>query len=88
MQHRCGDSSTCILQEEINQYGIDWDGPVHTEGDNSVEVPDTTCPLDDENLQVFMQQIYLTVEDGNYGISTFNDAVAKVTNLLHNTREQ
>ena len=72
------------MQDEFNQYGIDWDGPVNTESDNFVEVPDTTCPLDDDNLQVLMQQIDITVDDGNYGIYTFNDAVAKVTNLLRN----
>ena len=37
-----------LLQEQIGQYGIDWDGPVNTDGDNLVEVPDTSCPLDDD----------------------------------------
>ena len=74
------------MQDEFNQYGIDWDGPVNTESNNFVEVPDTTCPLDNDNLQVLMQQIDITVDDGNYGIYTFNDTVAKVTNLLRNQR--
>lgn len=75
-----------LTEDEFNQYGIDWDGPVNTESNNFVEVPDTTCPLDNDNLQVLMQQIDITVDDGNYGIYTFNDTVAKVTNLLRNQR--
>ena len=71
-----------LLQEEISQYGVDWDGPVNTDGNNSVEVPDTSCPLDDNQLQLQRQQIDLTADDGNYGISIFNEVIAEVTNLI------
>ena len=72
-----------LLQEQIGQYGIDWDGPVNTDGDNLVEVPDTSCPLDDDKLQLLRQRIDLTTDDRNYGINTFNQLIAEVTNLIH-----
>lgn len=56
------------------------------DGDSLVEVPDTACPLNDHNLQVLMEQIDLTSDDGYYGISTFIDTLSKVTNLLYNQR--
>lgn len=72
-----------LLQEEISQHGVDWDGPVNTDGDNLVEVPDTSCPLDDDNLRSLRQRIDLTADDGNYGISAFNQFIAEVSNQLH-----
>ena len=72
-----------LLQEQIGHYGIDWDGPVNTDGDNLVEVPDTSCPLDDDKLQLLRQRIDLTTDDRNYGIHTFNQLIAEVTNLIH-----
>ena len=56
---------------------------MNTDGDNSVEVSDTSCPLDDNNLQLLRQRINLTADDGNYEISTFCQLIAEVTNLLH-----
>lgn len=56
---------------------------MNTYGDNLVEVPDTLCPLDDDKLQLLRQRIDPTADDGNYGISNFNQAIAEVTNLLH-----
>lgn len=54
-----------------------------TDGDNIVEVPDTSCPLNDDQLQLLRQRIDLAADDGNYGISTFNQVVAEVTTLIH-----
>ena len=65
----------------MSQYGIDWDGPVNTDGDNLVEVPDTSCPLDDDQLQLLRQRIDLTVDDENYGIHTFNRLIAEVATI-------
>ena len=72
-----------LLQEQISQYGIDWDGPVNTDDDNLVEVPETSSPLDDDKLQLLQQRIDLSADDRNYGIHTFNQLIAEVTNLLH-----
>ena len=56
---------------------------MNTDGDNLVEVPDTSCPLDDDKLQLLRQHIDLTADDRNYGINTYNQLIAEVTNLLH-----
>ena len=42
----CIDSHSviCLLSFQ-NNYGIDWDGPVSSEEDERVEIPDTPCPL-------------------------------------------
>ena len=65
----------------MSQYGIDWDGPVNTDGDNLVEVPGTSCPLDDDQLQLLRQRIDLTADDRNYGIHTFNQLTAEVATI-------
>ena len=56
---------------------------MNTDGDNLVEVPDTSSPLDDDTLQLLRQRIDLTADDRNYGIRSFNQLIAEVTNLLH-----
>lgn len=47
---------TCLaLQNEGNDYGIDWSGPI-PQTDSSlyemVEVPDTACPLTQEQIDL------------------------------------
>ena len=44
-----------------------------TDDDNIVQVPDTTCPLDDHNLTLLKQSVDFRVDDGNYGISLYID---------------
>ena len=56
---------------------------MNTDGDNLVEVPDTSSPLDDDTLQLLRQRIDLTADDRNYGIHSFNQLIAELTNLLH-----
>lgn len=53
-----------------------------TNDDNIVLVPDTICPLDDNNLSILIQSVDFRVDDGNYGIFLFNDTVAEGTRLL------
>ena len=56
---------------------------MNTDGDNLVEVPDMSSPLDDDTLQLLRQRIDLTADDRNYGIHSFNQLIAELTNLLH-----
>lgn len=39
------------MQNDFTKYGIDWDGPVPAPSPESVEVPETRCPIDPERLQ-------------------------------------
>ena len=70
----------------MRQYGVDWDGPVNAGEDNVVQVPDTTCSLDDHNLSLLMQAVDYRVDDNNYRISLYTDTVAEVTSLLQDHR--
>ena len=56
---------------------------MNTDEDNVVEVPDTSSPLDDDKLQLLRQRIDLSADDRNYGVHTFNQVIAEVTDLLH-----
>lgn len=34
------------MQDETDQFGVDWEGPVtHEDSDETVCVPETPCPL-------------------------------------------
>ena len=57
---------------------------MNTDGDNLVEVPDRlSSPLDDDTFQLLRRRIDLTADDRNYGIHSFNQLIAEVTDLLH-----
>ena len=58
----------CGLQEDINQYGIDWEGPSRAEDDNHVKVPKTTDPLTADNFLQLTQRIDPMLDDESYGI--------------------
>ena len=35
-----------LSQSDVEEYGIDWDGPAEEDNsDNSVDIPEITCPL-------------------------------------------
>lgn len=53
-----------------------------TDQDNIVEVPEYLCPLNDYNLALLQQSVDFRIDDGNFGINLYNDAVAEVTRLL------
>jgi hypothetical protein len=45
------------MEDEIEYYGIDWDGPVPQQLEQSVQVPETPCPLTEAELSEFVKQI-------------------------------
>lgn len=71
------------MQEEINQYGIDWEGPVGIENAINVEVPDTNCPLDDEQLTTLNERVDFTKRFESYGIDCYLQTKEAVLNLLN-----
>lgn len=52
------------------------------EDDNYVSVPDTRCPLDEEQIILLDQRINHGQNDGNFGITLFNQTVAEVFRLI------
>ena len=53
-----------------------------TDRENFVEVPNTSCPLDDHNLTLLQQSVNVTIDDRNFGINLYNDTLAEVAQLL------
>jgi hypothetical protein len=63
-----------VSQDEFQQYGIDWDGPVPAEDDmdvDAVQVPETTCPLSQEHLDELVATIDPLRESNSYGIDIY-----------------
>ena len=70
-------------QGDFTYYGVDWRGPVgNAEGNGQVEVPLTTCPINNAQLQQLKEEIDPLVDDSNYGIDTFNETVHAVERIL------
>lgn len=44
-------SGVYLLQNDFSSYGIDWDGPVPAPSPDSVEVPETRCPINPERIE-------------------------------------
>ena len=57
-----------LLQEEINAYGIDWDGPLP---DEAVDVPEVPELLDANQLQVLINSVDPLQRSEVYGIDLY-----------------
>ena len=76
------------FQEELDMYGIDWDGPLPSEtwgsltSDNDVDVPQTDVdfPLDQQLL--LQENINPLGETENYGIDIYENTLNFVQNVL------
>lgn len=79
----------CLLysQDDFNNIGIDWDGPVPVVTDrqqNAVVVPETTCVLPHSSQEEFVRTINPLRESGYFGIDIYIEAVILLQNLLEN----
>ena len=63
-----------LPQDEYQLYGIDWDGPL-PQGEemdvDSVEVPETACPLSQEHFNELVATINPLRESNTYGIDIY-----------------
>ena len=62
------------LQDEFDEYGIDWDGPLPCEADIDVEsvvVPVTNTPLSQEEYHQLSLRINPQRESNSYGIDIY-----------------
>ena len=75
-------------QEDFQEYGIDWggplpdgehDGPPQSDGD-LVDVPDTLL-MDQQKLDVLMAEINPSEQSDNYGIDLYLRTVVLVERL-------
>jgi len=65
-------------------YGIDWDGPlVLEEGDaEQVTVPESTCPLTEEEYRILEKTVSPLAESQTYGLDLYSDAVCLVQDMV------
>ena len=59
--------NSMIKESEINQiealpldYGVDYEGPLPDNELGTVCIPETLCPLDEDNIEQFMGQVDTT----------------------------
>lgn len=71
-------------QEEIDGYGIDWDGPLPEEETTGsmVEVPHVLCPLNPLVEEEIRRQINPLRESSCYGIDIYLEACSFVSRFL------
>ena len=67
-EHIYGDVYLSILQPDIESYGFDGQAHLPEEIDTSetVVVPETICPLDEEALAIFRERLHF-VQDEDLG---------------------
>ncbi len=60
-----------FFQDELQQYGIDWNGPPAVDDDNTVEVPAISCPLQNQELDLLRSFINPLDECDDLGVSIY-----------------
>ena len=72
-----------LKQEEFEQYGIDWDGPLPAEIDvDTVEVPETHCPLSEEQYEELIVSIDPLRVSNSYAIDIYLETIEFVNTHL------
>ena len=76
-----------LLQEEINAYGIDWDGPLPDEADSdeAVDVPEVPGLLEPNQLQVLINSVDPLQQSEAYGIDLYVETKRIVHDLFNST---
>ena len=46
-----------LLDVPVEEWGIDYEGPIREDLIGTVEVPETSCPLNEQDLQQFLDVI-------------------------------
>lgn len=68
--------------QNIDEYGIDWQGPASVEEVNSVEVPDIPCCLNDTQLAAIQAITLASGTDDPYAVDLYIRIVGEVERLL------
>ncbi len=67
--------------ENIELYGVDWNGPVPTENQNVVEVEPPNCPFPAEYLHQLEDHVYPLQQSNTYAIELFTQAKSFINEL-------
>ena len=73
-----------MFQDEIDNYGIDWDGPVtdQEELDESVDVPELSVILSNEMEQELRQIVDPLRESDCYGLDIYMETIQFVETAM------
>lgn len=77
-------STPLIIFQDVEDYGIDWDGPLVLEEDDAeqVTVPESTCPLTEEEYRILEDTVSPLAESQTYGLDLYSDAVCLVQDMV------
>ena len=71
---------------ESRTFGIDWSGPLPTDEETSeVEVPQTFCPLNDEDEAELTRTVSPSAQSNNYGIDLYLATLSFVQHKVYST---
>ena len=74
-----------VTNYNLQDYGIDWDGPISMDNDaEQVTVPDLCCPLTEEQYAHLQGTIAPLDNSHNYGIDLYT-AVMELVEDMRNT---
>ena len=63
-------------------FGLDTEGPIPDEDEGTIEIPDTISPLNDQDLQRFLQCVNTDTFFDDFGIQHYIDCKQELTNML------
>ena len=68
----------------VDEYGIDWEGPVPTEvdDDNIVEIPETNFPLTPQQHAVLFESVDALRPSEYHGVDIYLDTLTFLTSSL------
>lgn len=67
--------------QNIDEYGIDWQGPIPVDEIGTVEIPDTPCCLNDAQLASIQATSLVSASDP-YAVDLYSRVVSEVERLL------
>ena len=71
------------MQDEAEQFGVDWDGPVsHEDTDETVCVPETPCPLSSADMEELLSVVPPLAQSMHYGIDLYERTLLFVSQKL------
>ncbi|XP_031553259.1 uncharacterized protein LOC116290377 [Actinia tenebrosa] len=74
------ESEEAFQPSDYDNYGVDWSGPVSTPEPESVEVPDTTCPLLENEKHLLTDVSNLTITEA---IEAFCTNVSTISHIIN-----
>lgn len=68
--------------QNIDEYGIDWQGPIPVDEIDTVKIPDTPCCLNGAQLASIQATSLVSASDDPYAVDLYSRVVSEVERLL------